>query len=50
MTHFFAPAGKCDRQPPKRAEYCFFGHKSPKGRFSLYLFGGMQIKGATRNE
>ncbi|CAL5228026.1 g11089 [Coccomyxa viridis] len=38
------------RQPSKRTECCFFGHKSPEGRLSLYLFGGMQIKGATRNE
>lgn len=39
-----------DNPPPKRMDYCFFGHKSPEGRLSLYLFGGMQITAGTRNE
>ena len=38
-----------DEPPSKRMDYCFFGHKSPEGRLSLYLFGGMQIAAGTRN-
>lgn len=39
-----------DNPPPKRMDFCFFGHKNPEGRLSLYLFGGMQITAGTRNE
>ena len=39
-----------DDPPPKRMDFCFFGHKSPEGRLSLYLFGGMQITAGTTNE
>ncbi|CAL5228024.1 g11087 [Coccomyxa viridis] len=32
-----------DNLPPKRIGACFFGHQSPEGQLSLYLFGGMDV-------
>ncbi len=37
-----------DEAPSKRMDYCLFGHESPEGRLSLYLFGGTRITAGTR--
>ena len=45
-----AATGAFGSYPQRRLDSCFFGHKSPEGRLSLFLFGGMKIVRDTKHE